>query len=430
MTAAAGASPATSWRISAKVVAEATAAGLALLAAAATGDFPLVGFAAPLAIAAVIGLTRQRPASPGVAVAVEPLVTSPGEIVEISIVVKASSYQAIEIAVILPAGVEADGPHRWMLRQRPGDREELSCKVRALRPGRFALGRVVLSVSDPAGCLSGSDVAGTSVVVEARPERSVLKMLVRPERVRATAGDRVARLAGDGIEFADVREQPAGALGRRINWRATARRQVTCVNVQHPERSTDIVLLIDTFSESQIPAVISIAMNLADAYLKRHDRVGLIAFGGVLDWVEPGTGPSQVERIRRSLLSSEAYFSYALKTADVIPRRLFPAGCLVLAVSALGDGRFNGALASLRLRGIDLAVIEVAPPLEPEGLPATLAGSIAWRIISMEREDLRDRFWRLGVPIVAVPGPGGVATALAEIAAFRRSVRSRQAHPR
>src|ERR1019366_5197817 len=131
-----------------------------------------------------------------------------------------------------------------------------------------------------------------------------------------------------------------------------------------------------------------------------------------------------------SLLSSEAYFSYAFKTADVIPRRLFPAGCLVLAVSALGDGRFNGALASLRLRGIDLAVIEVAPPVEPEGLPATLAGSIAWRIISMEREDLRDRFWRLGVPIVAVPGPGGVATALAEIAAFRRSVRSRQAHPR
>ena len=121
------------------------------------------------------------------------------------------------------------------------------------------------------------------------------------------------------------------------------------------------MLLVDTFADATLPAVISVGLNLAETYLRQHDRVGLVCFGGVLDWVEPGTGASQLDRLRASLLSSEAYFSYAWKTADVIPRRLFPMGSLVLAVSPLADERFVSALASLRSKAHDLAVIELGP---------------------------------------------------------------------
>ncbi len=213
------------------------------------------------------------------------------------------------------------------------------------------------------------------VTLEVRPVPARLRSLVRPEHVRATSGDRVARLSLDGIEFSEVREQQAGALERRINWRATARRQSTCVNLYHPERSTDIVLLVDTFADSALPDVVSVGLNLAETYLRRHDRVGLVCFGGILDWVEPGTGPSQLDRLRASLLSSQAYFSYAWKTADVIPRRLFPIGSLVLAVSPLADGRFVSSLASLRSKAQDLAVIEVGP-----GCPTARSCPLAQRI--------------------------------------------------
>jgi uncharacterized protein (DUF58 family) len=181
---------------------------------------------------------------------------------------------------------------------------------------------------------------------------------------------------------------------------------------------------VDTFTEALLPAVVSVAVSLGDTYLRRHDRLGLVAFGGILDWVEPGTGPQHLERIRRSLLSSEVYFSYAWKTADVIPRRLFPAGCLVLAVTPLGDPRFTSTLASLRSRGIDLAIIEVEPAW-PAGELASPAGSLAKRLVTMERLEMRRRFWRLGVPVATLQGPDGVGGGLAEIAAFRRSMRGR-----
>ena len=70
----------------------------------------------------------------------------------------------------------------------------------------------------------------------------------------------------------------------------------------------------------------------------------------------------------------------------------------------------------------DLAVIEVEPPSTPD---ATLIGSVARRIVVMEREELRRQFFGLGVPVATVEGPDGIGGGLAEIAAFRRAVRGR-----
>lgn len=413
------------WHVGTKVVAEGAVAAAALVAAAATGDVALVALATPPAIAAVLGLTRRRPEAPTVEVGVSPLVSRPDEPIDVQLTLTATTASTCQVRLVLPAGIESGDLTHWTVLLRAGQSQALSCIVRANRPGRFVIGTVLVRWSDGSGTVVGRGTGGTPTRIEARPLPSVLKALVRPERVRATSGDRVARLAADGIEFADVRQEQTGALERRINWRATARRGTTCVNTYHPERSTDIVLLADTFSEAMLPAVVGIAVSLAETYLKRHDRIGLVSFGGVLDWVEPGTGPTHLDRIRRSLLSSEAFFSYAWKTADVIPRRLFPLGCLVLAVSPLGDQRFTSTLASLRSRGIDLAVIEVEPPPLPPNPDTPRVSRLAERIVAMEREELRRRFWQVGVPVVTIHGPDAIAAGLAEIAAFRRSVRIR-----
>ena len=418
-----GARPmALTWHVGTKVVAEGLTAGLALLAAAVSGDVALVAFATPLAIAAVLGLTRRRPEPPVIEVSVEPLVTGPFEPVEISVTVTSPTACTCRASLILPASLLPDGMTSWTTVLSPGEPETLSCTVRADRAGRFGLGEVLVRLTDASATIIGRGIGGVTVVLESRPNPLALRALVRSERVRATSGDRVARLAADGLEFADVREQQAGALERRINWRATARRGTTCVNLHHPERSTDVVLLADTFSAAVLPDVVAVAISLADTYLRRHDRVGLVSFGGVLDWVEPGTGPSHLERIRSALLSSEAHFSYAWKTADVIPRRLFPAGCLVLSVSALGDRRFISTLASLRSRGLDLAIVEVETPSTDE---STVVASVARRIVTMERQELRRQFFGLGVAVATVDGPQGIGAGLAEIAAFRRAVRGR-----
>ena len=112
---------------------------------------------------------------------------------------------------------------------------------------------------------------------------------------------------------------------RQINWRATARRGAPQVNERHPEHSSDVVLLLDTFEEARdqaggtLDSAVRAAAALARAHLARRDRVGLVDFGGTLHWLEPAFGTTQLYRIIDALLASDIAFSYAWRNVDSIP---------------------------------------------------------------------------------------------------------------
>lgn len=409
-------------------LAEASVATLALLAAAATGEVVLVAFAAPLVVALTIGLVWPHPEAPSVTTSVEPLVVGTGEAVLVSLEVVADEAQSVVVELDLPARARALGSSRWLASLRPGRPETLSCEISLELPGRYRLGTARLVSGRAPLLVVRSRCTGQPYIAEARPTAARTGLLARSERVRVLAGDRVSPLAGEGIEFADVREESAAVTSRRVNWRATARRQVTCVNVFHPERSTDVVLLVDTFSPSALAGVISAALNAAEAYLSRHDRLAVVCFGGVLDWVEPGTGVMHLERVRRALLESESFFSYAWKTADIIPRRLLPSGAFVLALSPLVDPRFSAALVELRSRGVDVATIEVRPGSTQERLRRTPSGALAARIVELEHEELRFRLASWGIPVAELPPSGSLGLALTQLAQIRRKA-SRSGRP-
>ena len=206
----------------------------------------------------------------------------------------------------------------------------------------------------------------------------------------------------------------------KLNWRATMRRGEPYVNVRHPERSTDLIVLVDTFSAAALPRQVRAATGLAVAYLARHDRVGLVAFGGVLQWVEPAMGRAQVERLVAALTLTEWHHSYAWKSAETIPSRTLPATGLVVAISPLEDPRMLSALAAIRARGVDLAVIETAGH---NRTAASGAGRTAARIIELERADMRANFVRRGVPVVAWRDGESLEVPLAALAAWRRRAR-------
>ena len=73
--------------------------------------------------------------------------------------------------------------------------------------------------------------------------------MLAPLETQVFVGNQVSRARGDGIEFADIREWAPGDRVRSINWRASARRGELWVNQQHPERNTDVVLFLDTFTD-------------------------------------------------------------------------------------------------------------------------------------------------------------------------------------
>jgi uncharacterized protein (DUF58 family) len=208
----------------------------------------------------------------------------------------------------------------------------------------------------------------------------------------------------------------------------SARRGELYVNERHPERNSDVVLFLDNFAEMRrerggtLDLAVRAASSLAREYLQRRDRVGVVGFGGVVDWLLPSTGNAQLYRIADALLTSEVSQSYVLKGIDVLPPRTLPPQSLVIALSPLLDERSVRALFDLRARGFDLVVVDVSP-LPFAGDATTSAEALALRVWPLWRESLRFRYERIGVPVVEWAEGKPLAQAIEEVGAFRRSTR-------
>jgi uncharacterized protein (DUF58 family) len=257
-----------------------------------------------------------------------------------------------------------------------------------------------------------------------RPER--LRSLLAPLETQVQAGNLVSRGRGAGIEFADVREFVPGDRIRQVNWRVSARRGRLHVNQHHPERNADVVIFIDTFAEvaggqgtTTLDLAIRGAATLADRYLARRDRVGLIGFGGILRWLRPGMGTLQLYQVLDTLLDTRIVASYAWKGIDVIPAGTLPPEALLLALTPLVDERTVGALLDVRGRGFDVAVLELDPVPLVDPRPDEL-GQLAHRLWLLQREALRERFRAAGIPIAAWSEQRPLETALEEVTASRR----------
>jgi uncharacterized protein (DUF58 family) len=409
-----------------KLSAYAGLTAVALLAALVLRRPELAVLAAPFALALAAGLALSEPARVRAAVTVTPERALEGESVELTVeLVAESAVERVDVLVELPPGLSATDAHARALHLAAGERRRLAFRVEAERWGGYALGRVHLRARPPLGLHVAEGRMNELASLRVYPREEELRRLLRPAETQLSAGNEVARAKGDGIEFADIRPFVAGDRIRRINWRASARRGDLWVNETHPERNTDVILFLDAFAEvrgsggaSTLDMAVRATASLAERYLARRDRVGLVGFGGVLRWLLPGMGRVQAYRIADALLDTEIVFSYAWKDVEVLPRRTLPPQALVLALSPLLDERAVGALLDLRSRGFDLAVVDVSPlPLTP---PGKGLDAVAYRLWELRREALRHAYERAGVAVAEWRDGEPLQAALEEVRSFRR----------
>jgi uncharacterized protein (DUF58 family) len=413
-----------------KLASYSTLAAVALIGALVLGRPELVALAVPFVLAIVVGLGLAR--EPAVALSAAPERDRAVEGEEIAFVVEAEAGDRAErgeLLLLLPPGLEPAGeagPVEVSL--AAGERRSLSLPIRCRRFGGYRVGDLLVRARGPFALITYEAAPELARPLKVFPSEEVLRRLVAPLDTQVFAGSRVARAAGDGIEFADIRPFVPGDRVRRVNWRVSARRGSLYVNERHPERSTDVVLFVDTFAEARgeaggtLDQAVRAAVALTDAYLAQRDRVGLVGFGGVLRWLVPEMGPIQRYRIVDALLDSEVVVSFAWKGIEVVPRRTFPPRALVVALTPLLDERSVIALLDLRGRGFDLAVVEVSPVPFLGPLHGTEA-DLARRLWLLRRETLRYRFQRRGVPVVEWREGTPLGGALEEVRAFRRAAR-------
>jgi uncharacterized protein (DUF58 family) len=410
-----------------RAVSYAGLAAFGLIAGLVLGRVELVALAAPFALAAVVAAALARDPQLSATIALDRDRALEGEDVHVKVELAAPTG-ADRVEAFLPLPPELSVPEGNPRALALGETRTLDLSVHCDRWGAFAIGPLLLRSRDRLGFHSWEAQIGAARPLRVYPSAETVRTLLAPLETQVFIGNQTARTKGEGIEFADIRGWAPGDRVRSINWRATARRGELHINQQHPERNTDVVLFLDTFTDvasgmrGTLDMTVRAATSLAHRYLQRKDRVGVVSFGGLLSWLVPASGTQQLYRIVDSLLQTDIVLSFARRGIDVLPPRTLPPKALVLALSPLLDVRAAGAILDLRARGFDLIVIEVSPVPFVDDEGDELA-KLAYRLWRLSRESLRARYEQAGVPVVEWVDGVALDAVLEEVTAYRRHAR-------
>ncbi|MCP4536135.1 MAG: DUF58 domain-containing protein [Chloroflexi bacterium] len=235
------------------------------------------------------------------------------------------------------------------------------------------------------------------------------RVAIRPLRTRGTIGPLPARRGGSGIDFFGVREYQPGDSLRWINWRMSARHPRALFTTEfEQERIADVGLILDARQRHDLwvggDAIFEHAVcataALAEAFLSDGNRVGMLTYGGFLDWTFPGYGRIQQERILRSLARARMGESLVFDKLNHLPARFFPAKSQLVLISSLCREDVP-MLIRLRARGYQLLVISPNPvAFEAVSLESHPSVDLAVRIARLERTLLLRKLRQASIQVV------------------------------
>jgi uncharacterized protein (DUF58 family) len=293
---------------------------------------------------------------------------------------------------------------------------------RAQRWGLRPVGTLDVILHDRWRLAEGRFVTDLPTVI-CLPLPARLDSLVVLGKLPARLGEHAARAAGEGTEFAGIREFVPGDRQRRINWPATTRRGALQLNTFAAERAQVTVILMDVSTDvgtrrlSSADLAVRATAGLAAAYLAARDRVGLISFGRQVRWISPAPGRRQAERIMH-MITVDYGDGEPLAVVSRLPAAAVPPGALIIVVSPLLSMRLIEALRELRERGFATIVVDVlcAEPDVSSGLLGTrdrAMARLARRIWRMEQDAIRFSLRELGIPVVHWDGVSSLDEPLA-----------------
>jgi len=241
------------------------------------------------------------------------------------------------------------------------------------------------------------------------PVNKLPQIPIRPRRTRIYPGIIPIRKGGPGQSFYGIREYQTGDSLRLLNHRASARQeQKLFVNEFEQERAGDVGIILDVRKSTNLldddrtllEHGVEATATLADAFLAQGNRVGLFIHGGGLDWVFPGYGKIQRERILRALAQARLGDHQIFEKLHYMPTNLFPIRSQLVLISPLKRDDLRD-VAGLRARGYQVLVIVPDPiGFEQRYLPKTEHSDLAVRLARLERERLIHGLRQAGVQVV------------------------------
>jgi len=394
-------------------------AALTVLSAVVTAHGELLALAAVPLVLLAARPRRALPTTLTVTVSLDPVRCVEGDELRLTVDVEApdGAVDRVEAEVDLPGRTTA-------VPLEPDGSRAAGWTLVPTRWGRHLVGPVRLRV------VAGGGLYVAPLVVEVGdivvfPAAAALARAVAPRELAAPLGEHASRAVGSGVEFAGVRPYQPGDRRRDVDWRTSARHGDLFVRQYAAERAFDLVLVLDTSTDAGPPGsstldlTVRAATGLAQSYLRAHDRVGLVTFGGPLRWLTPATGPRQLYRVSDALMSMRPDAAerdagdVGFGLAD-LPRSMLPGRAFVCVVTPLLDDRPLAAVRLLLDRGFAPLVVDVLTnePVLRRRRRQRVRDELALRTWRMHREALVGELAGLGVPVLDWDGEGDLTGAL------------------
>lgn len=286
-----------------------------------------------------------------------------------------------------------------------GEKLSLEYTVRVQR-GVYTLNDVEVNAGDDLGLVVNllRLPAETTITVLPQPQR-LSGVPLRPFYTRGYHGTIPARRGGAGITFFGVRDYQPGDALRQVNWRLGARHpDVLYSNEFQVNAAADVVLLLDGRRDNYVflgssnlfECAIQAAASLAYSFIAEGNRVGLLAFGQMLNWTLPGYGKLQTERIFQALAALQLGNMQHEIPEFLLPHFIRP-GSQVVVISPLTRWDVMDLL-RLRSRRYNLLVVSPNPAsFEVQHTRPGEARDLAMRIARLERAQILQPLRRAGV---------------------------------
>jgi len=265
----------------------------------------------------------------------------------------------IEVFDLHPAFAEIEGlPQRLKLPARGWARIEY--RLRPTRRGDQDFGAVDILLRRPADLWRRRMRTGRGQKVRVVPNFQAVAryaILALADQL-GQIGIRVGRQRGEGLEFQELREYRTGDSLRRIDWKATARRQQLISRQYQEEKNQQIICLIDCGRRmraqdgdlTHFDHVLNTVLLLAYVALRQGDAIGFQTFSGPERWLPPVKGPAGLQSILRLVYDLETtqspsdYLEAATRLMIHQKRR-----ALVVLISNLRDEDSDEIVPALRL---------------------------------------------------------------------------------
>jgi len=307
-----------------------------------------------------------------------------------------------------------DGHTQFLGRLGSGDSATISYIVRAHR-GLHRFGAVRVRTWSPWSLTTHEEPLPLAADVKVHPRIEGLDPItIRPRRTRAFAGPVRANRGGQGLDFFGCRAYTPGDDVRRINWRAYARQNSLIINEYELERIADVNIVLDARAKSHTQLTdettfdhsVRAAAALASHFLEQGNNVGLLIYGNYVQWVFPGTGRQQKERILDELSQAKLGDKAVFEELRFIPTRLFPVRSQLVLVSPLVDENDTEIVALLVERGYSVLLVcpySLTPELVKRSADDESALDLATRILALRRDLFLGSLAGIGTSVIDWP---------------------------